>query len=167
MPSDNAELEVTSASEWKTAKKQGQVIELPSGKRMRVKRTMSLMVLLKSGQIPNPLAGLVQDMISKGDKGIDMKNVDLDALKQLLALADETVLKAAVEPRVQDLPPDETDDDAISLEDIEPEDRMYIFTFAQGVAADLATFRTVESEVVARLSDGEGVQDDAGLAAGS
>lgn len=178
MPSSN-EAQVTSAAEWKAAKKQeGEVIELPSGKFMRVKRTMTMLVMLKAGQLPNPLASIVQEMMNKGGN-IDPSafgGKSLEAVQQMLDLADQAVLKAAVEPRVQMKPEDwdekhpgedwEPDEDAISLEDVDQDDRMYIFSYAQGAAADLTSFREGQNAFMAQLSNGEGVQNDASESSG-
>lgn len=160
---------ITSASEWKTGK-QGSVIELPSGKHARVKRTMSLMTMLKTGKIPNPLNAVFQEMISSGKASPDAAKLDEGTLKELLKLADETVLKAMVEPRVEQKPEDWDDkhpdeqwqpsEDAIDINDMDIEDRMYVFQFAQGAAADLATFRAESVNAFSHVSDGASVQHE-------
>lgn len=159
---------VTPAEAWRTGAKEGFVIELPSGKRARVKRTMNLLTMLEKGKIPNPLAGRMREMIAERKAMPELKGDDAsEAVPQLLDLVAAQVKRNFVEPRVEEEPADwdeETDGEwepsegAISLEDVDMQDRMYAFAFAQGMALDLEKFRRQQATALAT------VQNVAGLA---
>ena len=174
MPTDaeTEELQVTSRSQWKGAQKEGQLVPLPSGNVVRIVRTMDLLHLLKAGKIPNPLAGIVQGMVDKRQTTIDQSELDMDTIKETMKLVDDTVLKVVTEPKIV-APPDpeegETeeayalrinswepeDPEAVPLTWLDMDDRMFIFVFAQGFAADLATFRAEPDKAVAPASPGK------------
>lgn len=191
MPSDtdSETAQVTTGANWKGAAKEGQIIELPSGNLLRVRRTMDLLHLLKAGRIPSPLKGIVQRMVDRGGGVPEMQDMDGEQISAMLRLVDDTVLRAVTEPRVipppepgknadgspLELPEGEDEEsseayqlritewmqqdhgEAVLLPWIELEDRMYIFVFSQGFAADLATFRSEQAASMAALSDGAAV----------
>lgn len=173
MPSDQDELVVTPLDQWKGVAVEGNVIPLPSGNNVRVKRTMDLLDLLKQGRIPNPLGAMVQKMVSGEQKEIMPTDLSPDAVVDMMKLVDETVVRCVTQPKVQ-APPDPEDGEEADAyrarvnawtpdEGCAPlsfftiEDRMYIFVYAQGFAGDLATFREETSTAMARLSDGKPV----------
>jgi hypothetical protein len=104
MPNDD--LQVTSPSNWnkqQTPVEDGQLVPLPSGNVVRVRRTMNMMSLLRAGRIPNPLAGIVQKMIDTGN--IDLAGAmqrtgpeSVKASQQLLDLLDSTWMLCVTEP---------------------------------------------------------------------
>lgn len=166
----------TSIEDWGRAKSvEGFIVELPSGNRCKVRRTLDLPFLLKSGQIPNPLAGIVQ-------KQMDTQRPDLflneaanhpqqsKIVNQLGDMLDAQVVKMMIEPkvsrpnplgmdpangrdedwdhyleRIRDWQPDEG---TLSVFDISMEDKVFLFSIGQGMAADLESFR---AEAIATL----------------
>ncbi len=153
---------VTSAAEWRTAKLKGVVIELPSGHVVKVTRTLDLTSLVKQGHIPNPLAGLVNKMISTGGALPPGEELSSEAVNQMIDLVNINVAKCMIEPKCVVPPEDaeegwEPEEDAISVEEMELSDRMFIFSFAQGAASDLQQFRGGPAPVVAPVPDGKGV----------
>lgn len=159
---------VTAASEWRSASKEGFVIELPSGKFARVKRTMNLLSMLEKGKIPNPLAGMISTMIREQKPMPDMQSADMESVGQLLELVNKQMLRCFVEPRVEAQPDDWDEDDdgewepsegAITLDDITWPDKMYVFAYAQGMALDLSGFREQQEQALATAQHGTNVQD--------
>lgn len=154
---------VTSATEWRSGSKDGFVVELPSGKKARLKRTMNLMSLLEKGKIPNPLAGRIKEMIASQKAAPDIMGDDAEeVLPQLLALVATQVKRIFVEPRIETEPEDWDEEDdgewepsegAIALDDVDMQDRMFAFAFAQGMALDLTAFRQQQAQAVADLQD--------------
>lgn len=76
MPSDTdtkilTEADITSAEEWANPApdNEGFIVELPSGKVVRARRTMNMMDMIQKGQIPNPLREIVMSVIAEGDAG--------------------------------------------------------------------------------------------------
>lgn len=172
MPSDDS-LQVTSPDQWKGIAAEGNVIPLPSGNNVRVKRTMDLIDLMKQGRIPNPLAPIVQKMVSGGKTDLQAEDLTPDSILEMLNMVDECVVKSVTEPKIQ-MPP--AAEDTESTEDYQKriatwtadpgflpitfltvEDRMYIFAYAQGFAADLDSFREETTSAMARLSGSKAV----------
>lgn len=165
--------QVTSASAWSSTRREGMVIELPTGNFARVRRTMDLVLLLKTGQIPNPLATIVNEMIRKQQSDFPTEKMDETAIKQMLDLVDQTCEKCFIEPRVEipgegvDRETFEPSEGAISIDDLEMRDRFYVFGFVQGSPADLARFREATGPTLPTAQDGEGVLDEAEQSAGT
>lgn len=181
MPTETEEkLQVTTRTSWKGAQKEGQLVTLPSGNVVRVVRTMDLMHLLKAGKIPNPLAQIVQGMVDRKSTQINPEEImDMDTLQSTMKFVDEMVLKVVIEPKLLVPPEPEPDEDeaayalrveewqkkiddeddpeynpeAVPLTWMDMDDRMYIFVFSQGFAADLAAFRAAPAEPVAPASN--------------
>lgn len=167
MPTE-PELKVTTPDQWntngQTSQDVGFITELPSGNVIRMRRTMDMLDLLRTGQIPNPLAGIVQKMIDTQSMDFPAKEADTQVAQQLLELLDRTWMKAVLEPAF-DAPPvrgidaigmhfEETHDQwiqriarwepsagKISVTAVDVNDKMFVFVVAQGAAADLARFR--------------------------
>lgn len=98
-------LKPTPVSAWKkqdyepVVEDEGFIAELPSGNVVRMTRTMDMAVLLKTGQIPNPLAGIVQTMIDQRTTDFPASMADdMAALTQLLDLMNETAVRVILEP---------------------------------------------------------------------
>lgn len=207
MPDQNAK--VTSADEWRKQKEQGFIVSLPaSGHNCRVRRTMDLLHMVRTGRIPNPLAGLVQGFI-KGEKStISMADMDRETVSEMVKLVNTTVSRMMLEPRVQVMPEFDTMGDKdlyewakrlevetppqgaelteeeysnlrdeltwkwepregfISAEDIELEDRFFLFSIAQGGTADAESFRQQQAQFMAAASAGEGISTEAKQPAG-
>lgn len=147
-------------------KADGFVVELPSGNFAKIRRTLDLPTLLRSGQIPNPLAGIVRKSMAEGDPNIlrDISQKDSGpVLEQLLDLMDSVVCKSMIEPPVSrpEIIKGESFDEysertanwnpepgTISIFAIDTSDKLYIFAVSQGMATDLASFRSQASAVV-------------------
>lgn len=167
---------VTPASAWRSSAKDGFVVELPSGNRARLRRTMNLVSLLESGQIPNPLAGAVRTMIGERKVEINVGEDTPEAMLQMLELVNTQLPRIFVEPRVEVQPADwnaaeqgewEPSEGAIALVDIDYPDRMFAFSYAQGQALDLDDFRARQAEAMANLQHGARVAHDPGNLAAS
>lgn len=164
---------VTSAGAWNSARKEGFVIELPSGNVARLRKTLTLITLIRSGQIPNPLAKHVNKMVQERGAALDLKDLEPDAMMQMLDLVNNEIPKIFIEPRVYEVPDGEDastwqpeDENGISITDLAYEDRFFAYSFAQGGPSDLATFRE-STPSLADLPDGAGVPDEAVSPAGA
>ena len=172
----------TAPGEWKTTQDQptdevGFIAELPSGNVVRMTRSLDMPILLKTGQIPNPLAGIVQKMIDTRSSTIPLDSTDTQSLMQLLDLLNETAVKVVLSPKFsgperrkqgetaeayqQRLEGWKPDPDTISIWDMTMEDKMFVFAVAQGAAADLARFRDEQERSLADLQASQGVREQA------
>lgn len=176
--------QITSAQAWSQGQADGVVTELPSGKIVMLVRKLDLPVMLRSGRIPNPLAGVIRKMINGGQEkpGLpEEMSQDPVVFEQMMDMVDNAVAAAMVEPKAI-VPPtkgkhpstaigfSETDEafqkrwndyedvladveaNTISTDWVSLEDKIFIFFFSQGGAADLATFRTATGNAMAALS---------------
>lgn len=179
---DQDNLQPTSASDWgKATANDGFVTTLPSGHVARVRRTLDLPILIKSGQIANPLKSILKKMMDSGGGGNIMEEVQADASgkssEQLLDLLNDTTVRVMVEPRVSQPPRQERGEDwdaytdriagwdpdpgTVSVFKIDMPDKMFLFAVAQGMAADLEMFRHQSSAVVDALQGSEGLVSQA------
>jgi hypothetical protein len=187
MDSTTEQKQVTSAAAWSAPRREGMIVELPSGNVARLRRSIDLMYLLKTGQIPNPLAGIVQNMIKQQNAAFPMKDMDEKALQQMLDLVENTCVQCFVEPRVEiperidsEIEEDgkmvpvkianpawEPSEGAISIDDLNAKDKFFVFGFVQGGTTDLRPFRDQPEQAVDAAQDGDGVQPEAEPTAGS
>lgn len=169
---------VTAASAWKRSAQQteGVVVTMPSGNVARLRRTLDLPLLLRTGKIPNPLAGYVDAAIKTKNPAIKPSEGDNEAMVQMVVLIQTQLPRIFIEPRVEIEPKTwdtdtqgvwEPSEDALRIEDIDPEDAMFAFAFAQGGPAEVASFREQQATIVANMAHEQGVEGEAKQPAGS
>lgn len=167
--------ETTSANEWRKAT--GTKLNLPSGHVCLVQRP-GVRAFFNSGIIPDELTPMVQAMIQgKVDLAEDEKAKvfeQADNLVLLLKMVDDIMVHCVQAPRLlavpqrqideertEDVPMDERPDpgDALWVDEIDDEDKQFVFQFAVGGTKDLKTFREQARQSVDRLqprdSDGD------------
>jgi hypothetical protein len=178
----------STAADFKKGKKADD-LELPSGNVALVKRK-ALDAFLAEGLIPNSLMTIVQDQLDTAedkkakDLNSELQKVasDPDALKDVIRLSDAIVIACVVEPKVLSniysqadsiagkcapeligtvIPEDKRNDDDLYIDDVDTDDKMFIFQWAVGGTASIEQFRSERSALVADLSGGETVGDDA------
>jgi len=132
MPATNEKV-VTSGREWRRRREEGTLVQLPSGNVARL-RPVSLLSLMKRGRIPDPLSGMIDQMIAQGER----PSVSLETYQDFADLIGLVCQVAFVEPRIVDEP---TADDEIGLDDVGFEDQTYVFNWAQQEIRFLMPFR--------------------------
>lgn len=151
------------ASEFKKGKK-GKVIQLPSGLFMQVRR-VELRTFLQRGDVPNPLLPLVEEALSKGQNadldgitGFKDGKVDLELVNEMYDMVNTVVCSVAIEPKVFPVPEDEDarDDDLLYVDEVDDEDKMFLFQWSIGGTDDVATFRREAEEGLVALAQGSG-----------
>lgn len=165
----------TRASEWgkNKAKAQGFLVDLPSGESAVVRRTLDLPMLLDTGRIPNPLAGIVRTMMETGATNFPKDQMAGKAIQQFLGLLNDQVCRIMIEPPVsrpraqepgeewesyvEDIKDWIPDEGTVSIFDIEMDDKMFLFAVGQGMATDLSTFREQQEQVVDSVQASENV----------
>lgn len=187
MPSEE-EFVPTSADEWNLGVVEAFPLELPSGKKALVRRTLDLMTLLSDGSIPNPLREIINDSMQAAQRsGGNSDDFDMralldqeDAMAQFNDLLNKIVCRTVVEPPVSmpaprgQVPggdPNEAEDayqarlevwrpdpGTVSVFAVELQDKMFLFAVAQGAVADAKSFREGSTGAVPAAPDGEGVR---------
>lgn len=120
----------TTLAAWRAARTSQET--LPSGLLVTL-RKVHLLDLAAQGQIPAPLVGQVEQLMqaSAGPQALGVADFPRHA-----AVIDLVVRAALVDPPVADEP----DEAHISLAELPFGDRIHIFNWAQGEAAQVATF---------------------------
>jgi len=122
---------VSTAAEFK-ARAAGELVELPSGLTVRLRRPRAFSMMVKD-QIPNPMLKLVSTELGIGDAETDEEVTDSDQASFVLWIASRTF----VEPRLfwpdPEKPDEEAPDDWITVDDLEDGDLLYVFSWSQQI----------------------------------
>lgn len=164
---------VTSASEWRKSRIEGEELELPSGHVCRVTRP-GLPELLAQGLMPDMLSPIAADAVEAGQQGITLTQEDAQAkfaelmskpggMEQMFEATDRIAEHVVIEPelryhRVRDndtspwrlLPDGERDEEVLYTDEVDFQDKMFIFQYVVGGSRDLVQFRR---ELTAALGD--------------
>ena len=171
----------SSVAEFK--KKSGGLTELPSGLVVKLRNKGGMRGFLASGIIPNSLMGIVQDAIGKGTapdmSGIvdDQGHMNEEMLNDMLLMTDRVVMDVMVDPVVLPAPteadveewnrthraakdkvkePDDLrDDEELYIDEVDEEDKAFIFQWVTGGTRDVEQFR---KELAAGMDDLGGLQ---------
>lgn len=149
--SGNPAVRASSAADFK--KRTGGFLPLPSGLTVKVHNSGGLRAFVSSGMIPNSLMGLVQNAINKGQEpseeeiakliGVDSENLNTDAIDDMLKMTDSVVCEVVVDPEVFPKPADdeERDEDLLYVDEMDDEDKAFIFQWVTGGTRDIEQFR--------------------------
>ena len=166
----------TTPTQWKSVRRHGFVVTLPSGNVARIKRTFSMINMLEHGSIANPLGAVIREAVDSARNGngsgeLDIQKLDQStddgqlALAQFLDMMMKSMSDIFVEPRVLQVPEGEdthswepSEDGCISVADLDAADQMAAFTFAQGGAGSMSSFRQESSQAVVTTQDGAELQ---------
>lgn len=135
--------EASSLSDWKK-KSEGALLSFPSGLRGRAKNP-GMHVFVKNNMIPNALLPIVQKATNPvaAQKALEDLEVTPEILEQMIQLVDDITIFCMVEPRVYAAPenPDDRLDDRVYVDEIDEEDKQFLFQWSVGGTADVEQFR--------------------------
>lgn len=164
---------VTQASQWKKATSGPalQDLKLPSGNTCQVK-AVGMRNLLAKGMIPNSLMAQIRQQLEKNSEKMSpaqrekaeaeaarrmMEDISKDPAKivEVLEVTDLVVLEVVVQPEVLPAPDDENDRDPEQLyvDEVDIEDKFFIFNFAVGGTRNTEQFRGELASVVDPAED--------------
>lgn len=154
---------VTAKDQWK---KKGEEVDVPSGK-VALCRRVSPDIFLRKGVLPNALMPLVKEALKTG-KAPDLEEADIkiDDVEDVLKMYDHVVKHIVIEPKLT-LPPEkdehgeeveERDPDKLYTDEVDFEDKVFLFNWAVGGTADVEQFRKESQENVGALRSGEDVE---------
>lgn len=153
----------TSAKEWKKSPRQGIELEVPSGNVALVRR-VGMQAFLRKGMIPNSLRELAFRAIRSGTvPEMTVAEMNEVQIQELLEMIDGVVVYSVVEPAVAPVPADEDDrdDDILYVDEIDLDDKMFVFQFACGGTTDLGSFRAQSPGSLDGLPGGQNVESAA------
>lgn len=175
--------QVSNASAFK--KKKTHELELPSGE-VCLARRPGIESLMADGVFSDGLLPIISDAVSQGKNGKKGADIKLDPadimkdpklLRDLMSTYDMVAAKCIAQPHCRfhkfqegdeipegykigdDIPDELRDDDVIYTDDVDLNDKIFIFQWVVGGSDDVARFREESSKSLAALSDGEDVQD--------
>lgn len=178
-------LQVTTARAWKAKAAEGYELTVPSGN-VALVRPVGMQAFLDQGLIPNSLREIAMEAI-KGKKAPEIKTEELDPeqITNMMQLFDSVTVYCVLQPEVipvpvwQDLDPDDlyyTDSEdkvgqpvpykqreeveALWVDDVDMEDKQFIFQFACGGTRSVEQFRAEYARSLERVSGGQNLADN-------
>lgn len=161
---------IASPQDFKKKAKNRVELTLPTGAVILAKGLTNMRAFLKSGVIPNSLLTIIQESIDKGvepdmdqllqPKG-DSNEVDPQSLDDMLALIDNATVECWILPPTAFPPENDEDrrDDVLYTDEIDDQDKLFVFQWAIGGSDDLETFRKEQVAGMDRLRSGQNVED--------
>lgn len=157
--SRNPANKATSVTAWKKTST-APPIELPSGNFMRVKK-VGMQTLMRVGIMPNSLMTFAQRAVGKGTgKPTEMTDEEMmeiasdpKKIEEIANFMDRMVMFVAQEPEVHPLPEGDEprDPELLYVDEIDEEDKSFIFQVVTGGTTDLESFRGEHEASVATL----------------
>lgn len=171
---------VANASAFK--KNTNPIVRLPSGHNVRVKR-LGMERFLTAGFLPDPLAKQVKKMISQREGRAEnsdlLQNLSEKDLLAFLRAVDRIAVYCIQEPEVrwherpvgpdsegntptdsegtplyEEVPEEERSETVVYTDELDMEDKMFIFQFAVGGSSDVGQFRAESAAAVEALQSG-------------
>lgn len=147
----------TGANQWKKSKQQDPV-EVPSGNHALIRRK-PLQVFVKAGLIPNDLLPIIKNAMKNGKVEITSDEI-MDSPAMIagtLELIDVIVCESVVDPKVYPAPlkEEDRDEEKLYVDDVDWEDKRFIYEYVLGAVADVEAFREKQEGDVEAVPDGE------------
>lgn len=140
----------TSAKGWK---KNGAVLTLPSDNVIRLKNP-GILELAHKGLIPNALMSVIMGSIQKGrePRPDEILNDQID-ISEMFAMMDNAIIEMAVDPVVLPVPTagEERDPDALYVDELDEQDKMFIWHWATGGSSNIEQFRSESANLLASI----------------
>jgi len=161
---------VATARTWKRSS--AEELELPSGNVALVKRP-GMMEFIRSGVVPDSLLPIINDQIAKGRGRPPTQSdfvKDVDSLDDMMEMVDRVLVLVVQEPAVElhwteeevdgkkkktVIPLSERSEDVLYTDDVDLDDKMFIFQFASGGTRDAERFREESGAGVGGVSSRE------------
>ncbi len=159
----SAPAQVSSVSSWKK-KAEGTIMTFPSGNVARV-RNPGLQAFLREGMVPNGLLPIVQTAIDKHVAPTPQEMMQRpQALAETLELMESITMYCVLEPKIHPtpLPGEARDPELLYVDEVDIEDKVFVFQLVGGGTSDLERFRRERSESLAALQSGEALEQTAG-----
>lgn len=153
----------TPAAQWKGKQNTTEDLLLPSGNVAKVRRP-GMQAFVTAGIIPNSLLGIMMKELERGgaqqpfnpDEIVgDIQN-NPEKLNDLMELVDSVLVHCVLEPKVE-LPTKgvERDPNTLYADEVDLEDKFFIFQYAVGGSRDLERFREGSAAMLAGSQPGE------------
>lgn len=163
-----AKKKTTSTSEWKRTA-QGMPLEVPSGNTALV-RPVGMEVFMRQGIIPNSLRPMITEALKGKDlnEALKLDDITEKQVEEMIELFDAVTVFCVKEPVVSAVPRnedgtpvplDERDPDKLYVDEVDFDDKQFIFNFVVGGTRDVESFRKEQAELLERVRPSEDVED--------
>ena len=125
-------------------------VNLPSGLTVKL-RDVSMTDLLFTGKLPESMLDIAQQAGDGGASSVDLKQLAKSG-QDFAGLMNEIVRLCLVEPKIGDV----ADDTHITLDELNGDDKMFIFNWANREVEQIRPFRQGEAEPMAVVQPGNG-----------
>lgn len=155
---------VTEASDWKKSRKSApEELDLPSGNTALVRRP-GMQAFITEGLIPNSLIAPMMATLEERDPSKQNENLksiadelltNAEGINDMLSLVDAVTVACVVKPEILAAPADEDErnEDLLYVDEVDLDDKMFVFNFASGGTRDIERFRAGSSTAVADLEN--------------
>jgi hypothetical protein len=145
----------TPASSWK---KSGATLTLPSGNVMRLKNP-GIMELAHQGLIPNALMATIMTSVQKGTTPTNENIMEGLEVQDMFDMMANAIISMAVEPQIFPVPAEgePRDPELLYIDDMDEQDKLFIWQWATGGTDDVEQFRGESSELLDALSGQQAV----------
>lgn len=140
----------TSGKAWRQPKEEGELWTLPSGNVARL-RPVSLMYLIRSGEIPDILTPVAASMVWDQVE-VDKLSETVEMAKATAELAELICLASFVDPVIVD---DPQEDNEVSLAHIDDMDKSWVMSTMIQPTEVLRGFRERQEQRLEAVSDGD------------
>lgn len=159
---------VSTTADWKQSA-QGVDLEVPSGNICKA-RPAGMQVFMERGVIPNSLMQFVRQALKGEEPEIKADEITEDQLRDMMELFDAVTVYCVIEPKVSKVPRDddgnpiplsERDQDKLFVDEVDFEDKQFIFQWVVGGTRDLERFREEQSASLERVRPGTNLESKA------
>lgn len=137
--------DVSDFSEWKKDNEPVPV-RVPSGN-VALLRQVDIRKFMSEGIMPNSLLPIVQEAMdaktAPKQKKIEQLAANPETIREMMDFLDKVALLCVVKPDLTPAPPEgeERDSSVLYVDDVDVEDKVFIFQWAVGGTSDLESFR--------------------------
>lgn len=144
-------------------------LRLPSGEVAQVRR-IGPQLFFQAGIVPDSLAPIVQGLIESAQGGKPQSEEDIvkavmstGDMEAMFRLVDNVLVASVVSPKVAIRPedPDDEQDDIFYTDEVDEDDKNFIFQYVVGGTRDWERFRRETSGTVGSVPPGEVAADQA------
>lgn len=115
-------------------------------------RNVTMMDLIFTGMLPEPLLDVINDMQDKGAEEVDLKKIARNGA-EFNAMVNALVILAVVEPPIAE----KGDEDHIGIDEMNGDDKMAIFSWVNREVKSMRSFRDEQTPPVAVVQPGDGI----------
>lgn len=116
-------------------------------------RNVTMMDLIFTGTLPDPLMDVIQELQQSGTEEVDLKKIARNGA-EFRMMVDALVMIAVVEPPIAET----GDDEHIGISEMAGDDKMAIFNWLNREVKAMRSFRQQENQSLAFVQPGDGIR---------